>query len=252
MTENNNITEETVPVKHKKWKCILLLPVMVIAIILMIAAFAGISVMIEKILITEDYLFYEFHPMAGMILILLIVLPVILGMMPIALKISQKTTEQMEEMNDILYIWNHMGKWRAVAVALWLVGLYCCVTSTTVVTEDAIICYSPVCPTGISYPYSSIEHITAEFGDKKLSFVEYKKEGNFSYQITIEGKKHVFHTPTINEKIERYEDTYLELEEFDQKLVELGIPKTTRKEGSEKCFLDQRYVDRFLRIIENQ
>ena len=45
------------------------------------------------------------------------------------------------------------------------------------------------------------------------------------------------------------EDSYLELEEFDQKLVSLGIPKEGDPAGAGLCEFDQYYVDRFLRII---
>ena len=42
----------------------------------------------------------------------------------------------------------------------------------------------------------------------------------------------------------------MELEEFDQALVELGIKKEADKTGWENCDFDKEYVDRFLRIIE--
>ena len=46
-------------------------------------------------------------------------------------------------------------------------------------------------------------------------------------------------------------DTYLELEEFDQALMVLGIPKDASEEGYENCDFDQEYVERFLRIIRS-
>ena len=57
--------------------------------------------------------------------------------------------------------------------------------------------------------------------------------------------------PSINGDIERYvNDSYLELEDFDQKLVSLGIPKKASTDGYDNCDLDKQYVERFLRIIE--
>jgi len=41
------------------------------------------------------------------------------------------------------------------------------------------------------------------------------------------------------------------LEEFERKLVSLGISKKASSEGHENCDLDQEFVDRFLRIIKN-
>ena len=62
--------------------------------------------------------------------------------------------------------------------------------------------------------------------------------------------------PDVNEEIERYyEDSYLELEEFDQALVKLGVPKTVDEDTlkcAEKNTLDQEYRERFARMIHNR
>ena len=56
-----------------------------------------------------------------------------------------------------------------------------------------------------------------------------------------------------NDEIERYnEHTYLWFEEFDQKLVELGIPKESYSVGYETIEMDEEYVERFYRILENK
>ena len=96
-----------------------------------------------------------------------------------------------------------------------------------------------------------MESIKTGFGSRNISIAEYKKKGNFFYQIVVGSKTVTFHVPGVNEEIERYEeDTYLELEEFDQALTRLHIPKEADKTGWENCDLDKEYVDRFLRIIE--
>ena len=62
----------------------------------------------------------------------------------------------------------------------------------------------------------------------------------------------VFSVPSTNSDIERYtDDTYLELEEFDLALTDLGIPKKSSAKGWEHCDFDDCYVERFLRIIRN-
>ena len=104
---------------------------------------------------------------------------------------------------------------------------------------------------GTEYRYSEVEHIETGFGSRALAFCEYKEKGSFYYIITLDGKENVFHAPTVNGDIERYqEDSYLELEEFDKALVGLNIPKDANSEGIEKCNYDKEYVDRFLRIIK--
>ena len=104
---------------------------------------------------------------------------------------------------------------------------------------------------GVEYEYTDVDSIKTGFGDKNLSFAEYKRKGSFYYQIEINGQTITFHAPSPNGDIERYEEhTYLELEEFDQSLVKLGIPKEADKKGWENCDFDKEYVDRFLRIIK--
>lgn len=156
----------------------------------------------------------------------------------------------MENMNDILYIWNHLGKWRPAVVVFWFVAMYLCLTSVTFVTEDKIICHSPLHPSGVVYDYWQIEEINTGFGNKSVALAEYKKKGSFFYQIRLDDKTITFHCPSVNEDIKRYqEDSYLELEEFDQKLVSLAIPKKADETGYENCDFDKQFVERFLRII---
>ena len=73
----------------------------------------------------------------------------------------------------------------------------------------------------------------------------------FYYQLDLDNRVIIFSQPTPNANIKRYdEDTYLELEEFDQTMMSLGIPKESSDKGYKNCDLAKRYVDRFLRIIE--
>ena len=110
----------------------------------------------------------------------------------------------MEDVNDLLFIWNHLGKWRVAVIVLWLIALYCCVFNFTAVTKDRIICYSPWQPMGVEYEYTDVDSIKTGFGDKNLSFAEYKRKGSFYYQIEINGQTITFHAPSPNGDIERY------------------------------------------------
>lgn len=227
------------------------LSIIIVACIAGIAAFVGLTVFVERMIAPANYLFYEQHPVAGVAMIWLIMLPVILVCGLLVGKLRKKTLEQMEEINDIVYYWNHLGSVRSVAIILWSIGMYCCMISVTFVTEDSIVYHSPLHPEGIGYEYSDVEKITTGFGNKNFAFVEYKKKGNFYYQIRVDGKYITFHVPSVNEAIEKYEDSYLELEEFDQILVNMGIAKEGSAQGYENCELDSRYVERFLRIVGN-
>ncbi len=238
-------------IKKKNRKMVWMVPAMLLALILGLAAIIGVMALIPELMVPQDYLFLEQGPVTGVILIWLVMIPMILLCTFLIMKISKKSAEEMEDVNDILLIWNLLKKWRPIVILVWLIALYGCLTNFTAVTADKIICYSPLHPAGVAYEYSDVESIKTGFGNKNLSIAEYKKKGSFFYQIELDGKTITFHVPGTNEDIQRYEEhTYLELEEFDQALVGLGIPKEADKEGLENCDFDQEYVDRFLRIIE--
>lgn len=240
-------------VKKNNWEWAWTIPVLIVACIAGIAAILGVISLAERLMAPENYFFFEHHPIAGIAMIWLIMIPVILICVLLVAKLRKKSPEQMENMNDILYLWNHLGKWRAGVVVLWLVALYCCITSVTFVGEKEIVYYSPVHPEGIVYSYSDVEEINTGFGNKIFSVADYKKKGSFFYKIRLDGKTIVFSVPNVNKNIERYmEDSYLELEEFDTALVHLGIKKQGDDTGYENCDLDKQYVDRFRRIIANK
>lgn len=233
---------------NRKWAWNI--PIVIITFIVGLGALVGFMMFAEMLMAPDNYIFYERHAIADVVLIWSIIIPVILVCGLVVTKISKKNIKELEDVNDIVYIWNHLGKFRPVMIGIWIVVMYCCITSVTFVTEDTIVCCSPVTPKGIEYEYSDIEEINTGFGDKSFAVAEYKKKGNFYYQIKLDGKMYTFHVPSVNEEIERYaEDTYLELEDFDKALVGLGIPKNADDENYENCDLDKQYVERFLRII---
>ncbi len=237
-------------VKRKNRKMIWLLPAMIAALFLGITAIIAVTALFPEWVLPDNYLFFEHGQTTGTVLVLLVILPTILFCELIVAKIRKKPVEEMEDVNDLLFIWNRLGKWRAAVIVAWLVALYCCAFHFTVVTKNKIILYSPWQPMGVEYKYSDVDSIKTGFGDKSFSFMEYKRKGSFYYQIEINNQTVTFHTPTVNKQIERYEEhTYLELEEFDQALTALGIPKEADKKGWENCYFDKECVDRFLRII---
>ena len=169
-------------------------------------------------------------------------------------RVSGKTSQQVGNDNGLLWSWSLLGKWKIAVIAVVLFAFYCCVTSFTVVTECEIICHSPIHPMGVRYSYSDVEKITVGVGQEILSFEPHKRKGEFFYQIVLDGKTITFMTDgTANSEIERYnEHTYLWYEEFDQKLVDLDIPKESDSTGYENISMGEEYVERFYRILENK
>ena len=229
-------------------------PLLILGVIVGIFLIIKVMEAVEKLLIPENYLFYSYPQWAsyGMAWIILggfaLVVLLILG------KVAEKRNRKIDVADGWLWIWRKIGKWKYAVIGAAVVALYVFLTSFTVVTEDAIICHSPLHPTGISYSYSDVEKITAGVGQKKLSFKAHERKGEFFYQIELDGKTITFMTDSSsNSEIVSYEEhTYLYFEEFDQKLVDLGIPKESDSTGYENISMDQEYIDRFLRILENQ
>ena len=247
----NQYRKNRTRIKKKNRKMIWMVPAMILSIILGLGALILIVTLISELLLPKGYLFMEQGPVTGVLLIWLIMIPVILFCILVIRIISKRSARELEDANDILFIWNHLGKWRPIVISVWLIGIYCCVTNFTAVTSDQIICFSPVHPLGIEYNYSDVKSIKTGFGDKHFAIADYKKKGSFFYQIKIHDKTIIFHTPSTNGEIKRYEEhSYLELEEFDQALVDLKIPKSADKKGWKNCDFDKEYVDRFLKIIE--
>jgi len=196
--------------------------------------------LIDKLLVCtfpEDYLFYENQKFPEV----LFVLPAVLF-----------ANVFVEFHGDLKELWkSHRSG--CIAFLLTIVCYICYfMTSVTFVTPDTITSRTLLNPMGTTYKHEEIEKIETGFGANDGGFFapEYQKLGNFYYKVYVGGREIVFHVPSTNSDIERYtEDTYLELEEFDQKLVTLGIPKEGNPAGSGLCDYDDYYVDRFLRII---
>lgn len=241
-------------VKKKNRATNWVLPMMIFVFIAGMSLFVGINSLVQKLLIPEDFLFYSYSNIAqaGMIIIVIFTLFHLVGLL--ISKLSKDGKERMEKTNVLVAMWNAIGKWKPVVLIVWIMLFYCCVTSFTVVTEDTIICHSPIHPTGVKYSYSDVEKITAGVGQKTATFVRAERKGQFFYKIELDGREILFlNDESSNPKVERYtEHTYLWLEEFDQKLVELGIPKESDSKGYEKIELDEEYVERFYRILENK
>ncbi len=235
-------------------------PVIVISVIGCIAAFLAAAMIPAYWMVPEDYLFWCFDPRFDLLRIVCLMLPVLMLISFCSVKLLKKkykkedlTEEEWINRPLMLDVFELFIKHPLPVVLTWLFCLYICITSLTAVTETSIVRYSPLCPMGKEYSYADVEKVEAGYGSKSISLLFYKRRGEFSYTIYLDGKKSIFYSPDVNEDIKRYmEHTYLELEEFDAKLMELGIQKESSDANSEDALLDQEYLDRFLRIINNK
>lgn len=225
-----------------------IIPSVLIGCILGIVVVAFISAKVETLLAPQGWLFYQLEPWAEKLLIYLIMIP-LMFFVAIFGKIDRekKTSEKIQVLG-----WETFRKYWYIFILVWLLIMYFTLTRVTFFTKDKIIIYTPLCPKGESYDYEDVAKVNTGFGQKTFSFLDYNRRGTFYYTILVDGRQIVLCQPSVNGQITRYEeDTYLELEEFDQRLMELGVPKESDEMGYEDCDFDLQYVERFRRIIAN-
>lgn len=238
-----------IDVEMKKFLCLLVFIILWAAVFdAFIMLFDGL---VEACLVPSGYLFYEFSPNCSFLMAPLLVIPAFLISYYIFYKIKRKITSEEDDFLLYISISRKLGKWKIAFAAAWVIALYMCLTSLTCVTDNQIIVKTPLNPFGREYRYSDVQKVKTGFGSKTFTLRDYERKGSFYYTVILDNREAVFHTPTPNPDIERYKDTYLELEEFDNALSELNIPKESSSDGHEDCKFDQIYVERFLRITES-
>lgn len=237
-----------------------LIPFMVICIVGCIAGFLAVSMITEYLMLPKDYLFWSMDPRFDMLFVICLMFPILMLISACVSKLRNKKLQKKQLSEEELLnrpfvfdVYDLFAKYTLPVILVWLACFYCCITSMTAVTEDEIIRYTPLNPMGQTYTYADVEKVEAGYGSKTASVFYYNRKGEFSYTIYLDGKKCIFYAPNVNEKIERYmEHSYLELEEFDARLMEFDIPKESSDTHSGDALLDQEYLDRFMRIIQNK
>lgn len=222
-------------IKKKNRKEWLIWPLMILAIVLSITLFVGIASLRERFL-PSDWLFYEHNRFWGYVMIFTVVIGIEYWLL------------------TIFGIWDFPRgmKTRLLTLISMLVSIFLFATQVTVITESAVIHYSLTQLTGKRYTYDQVEKVHARFGSSMFKIPVNNQRGIFYYDIWLDGQKISLSQPTVNDEINRYQDSYQELEEFDKVLVSLGVPKTSSEEHVDKNKLDPIYTERFLRIIRNQ
>lgn len=208
------------------------IPIALVSLVVGIAGFIFVSWLTETFFLPSDWLFYEYSIGLSKVFILFIMTFLILlfGKLARLLRLS----------------WKYL---LALTVSCILL-MALLISTTTAVTNNRIIEINLIVPSK-EFVYSDVKSVWTGFGTKLFTLDETKRQGTFSYCIDLDGEEKVFMQPTVNQKLVS-DDTYIELEEFDQRLMELGISKESSAEGSQYNDLDPHYVERFLRIIENK
>lgn len=125
---------------------------------------------------------------------------------------------------------------------------YICVTSIIVVTKNQIKDYNFYNIRGTTYSYNDISKVQAGFKGKRFKIFK-SHAGDFYYIINLKDGKKI----NLYQANSGFDDTYLELEIFDKLIMNTSkVQKESSKENYQFCDFDKRYVDRFLRIVENR
>ncbi|WP_346897586.1 MerR family transcriptional regulator [Clostridium sp. UBA7503] len=211
-------------------------------IILTIAIFVGIGKLQEAIFVPKKYLMFMFKPPYSYLIFFFEVELIAFLISRIYKKVKNI------ELKWTVDLCNFATKNIVATILLNIALLYMCITGITVVTENKITDYSFYNPMGTTYCYEDISKVEAGFKGKKFGIFP-KGAGEFYYTASFnDGNKVNFYQANSE-----FEDTYFELEIFDKLIINTGkVEKTSSKENYELCDLDKRYVDRFLKIIDNK
>lgn len=228
---------------NKKFKgTVSLLLGLIIIIVLSIAIFVGITKLQENIFVPKDYLMFIFKPPYSYLFLFFEIELITLFTATLYKRVKNI---EWKWANDLF---NFIRKHIIATVIFNIFLLYVCITSITVVTKNQIVDYNFYNPKGTSYSYNDISKVRTGFKGKSLKIFQ-EHAGDFYYVVNFkDGKKINFYQANSP-----FEDTYLELEIFDDLIMDTGkAQKISSKDNHKLCSLDQRYIDRFLKIIENK
>lgn len=226
--------------KEKNRGSLLLFLLIIIGIALLFVFAAGISEIQEYLFAEKEWLFYTISDLSMWIFIILGV-AVICMLIVIILEKFGKNSEW--EYGSAKFIKKH---WKVTGIVM-VILLYIGMTGVTFVTEDKIVYHNWIHPMGVTYFYKDVTEVNTGYKGGIGS-----SKGDFYYKACFDGRWISFGETIPNEKISRYNDTYMEIEEFDQKLMKVHPEKISSHDNEKHVDLDQVYIHRFNRIIDNK
>lgn len=212
------------------WLWIPAVIVLLVTIFLLAIFVEGISTLIYE---PDNYLFYQIGNTTMWIIVGIEIITIFL-MMEL---ISKMSKNNIWDVGIIKFI----KKYKKYFIIMIVVAVYVAVTNITYVTENEIIYHSWRHPIGVIYSYSDAKEIDAG----------YETDGIY-YKVNFGNRWISFDSTTPNDKIEIYEDTYTELNEFDKELMKYKPKKKSSHENEEKCDMDKKYIDLFDMIIDRK
>lgn len=225
-------------------KILMYLVLMVIIVVITIGGFLLLEVLQEMLFVHGKYIMWIFKwPYNRLVFIFEIYLIILL--------VSKINKIDFDKDTKEASIWasSKIKKFKGIFLVLNIILLYVMLVNVTVIKENNIIDYSALKPLGKEYSYKDITKIETGIYDSKIPFV--REKGEFYYCLEFNDGNKVNLNNTLGGTYEVL-DTYEEIEILDKNLVALGIDKESSLNNIEDCNLDQTYVDRFKRIINNK
>jgi len=154
-----------------------------------------------------------------------------------------------EEYNGYIGVVQWIKKHSLLYIGICLFVVYLFMVNVTLISPDKIVLHSYTNPLGTTYSYDDIESVECGFYGK--GFYYFHEKGEFYYKVHLKDGKSFSVKDT--ETTEKYEnDTYSEIEAFDQEVMKHDVKKISSDKYSQYAMLDQVYVDRFISIIHNK
>lgn len=226
--------------KEKNKGSFLLFFLIIIGIVFMLWMFVVLATIQEYIFAVDGWLFYANSNLGIYVAIILGVAMIVAGISVLLSKVS----------NNSEWNWGIGGfvkkHWKAIVIIV-LVSFYIVITGVTFVTEDKIVYRNWLHPMGVTYSYEDVTEVKTGYKGGIGS-----SKGEFYYKACFEGRWISFSNTTPNESVEKYNDTYMEIEAFDEKLMQYHPKKISSRKNEKNADLDQVYIDRFNRIIDNK
>ncbi len=220
------------------------LVLMIIIVALTIGGFLFLEVLQETIFVNGEYIMWIFKwPYNRLVFILEIYLMIFF--------VSKINKLNFDKDTKKASIWasNKIKRFKGIFLVLNIILLYVMIVNVTVIKGENIIDYSALKPLGKEYSYKDISKIETGIYGSNIPFV--REKGEFYYYLEFNDGHKINLNDILGGTYDEL-DTYEEIEIFDKNLVALGTEKESSLKNIDKCDLDEVYVERFERIINNK
>lgn len=215
--------------------------VVIVAIAILVAFAVGIDALRFSFLdmvIGREMIFFDVSSLSEGIFFFGLAIAVIFPILAVVHKLTGNDDYSFGK--DFL---SSVSRHKAIATTALFIILYVGFIGMSAVTENSIVQFGVLHPTGVDYKLEEINSVETGF----------TKKGDFYYEVELPGEEKVkFEVPSVNASDHpeyKNADSYEELVDFDAKLMSLGIPKTSDEGSIQYADYDKACMDNFKKIL---